>query len=317
MDAGSVGVAVAELRFDGRVAVVTGAGRAIGRAHALLLAERGAKVVVNTRAAAAGTTPHPSSAHEVAREIVERGGEAIANIADVADPAAARSIVADALAAFDRIDIVINNAGILTSDDFETMPLEVLRRHIDVHLAGALNVTQAAWPRLVSQQYGRVIMTTSAGMLGVTGLAAYASAKAGLIGLMRNLAENGRGHGITVNAFAPAARTRFVGDPDVRRRAGMQPLGRKPEQHGEPEDVVPVVAFLVHESCTTTGEIFSATATNVARWFIGVTPGYSQRGITAESIRDHWESVCSEEGYVVPRNWSDLSAFRSELSERL
>jgi NAD(P)-dependent dehydrogenase (short-subunit alcohol dehydrogenase family) len=307
---------VDELRFDGRVAVVTGAGRGLGRAHAMLLAARGARVVVNDLGGEKeGTGADPGPAEQVVKEITDAGGEAVANAASVADPAGARSIVSDAIDAFGGIDIVVNNAGILTIDDFPTLPVDVFKRHLDVHLVGSFNVTQAAWPHLVERGYGRVMITISSGALGTAPAVSYSSAKGGLISLARSLAQLGAPDGIKVNVLCPTAFTRMVGDPTLRARAGVPQLGeREKEGRGQPEDVSPLVAFLVHESCPTTGEMFSMTGTNVGRLYIAETRGYTAARLTPEDIRDHWAEVNDEQGYWVPTSSADHAAMRTELS---
>jgi NAD(P)-dependent dehydrogenase (short-subunit alcohol dehydrogenase family) len=306
---------VSELRFDGRVAVVTGAGRALGRAHALLLAERGASVLVNDLGTERdGSGADASLASAVAQEIVDLGGQAVANNGDVGDPEAAHAMVAAAVERFGRLDVVINNAGIMTHDDFGSVPLEQFERTMRVNLGGAFNVTQAAWPHLVSQGYGRVVMTVSAGMLGAAPIVSYASAKAGLVGLTRTVAQAGAPHGILVNAFAPAAITRLVGDPEIRKGAGLPLLGTTHEGKGQPEEVVPAGVFLAHESCPVTGEIFTSTGSCVARLFIGATRGYTERGMSLETIRDHWGEICDESVYFVPRTTAEYHAKRAEYS---
>ena len=182
-----------EIRFDGRVAIVTGAGRALGRAHAMLLAERGAKVVVNDFGGKPdGTGGDDWVAQAVVAEIVARGGKAVANTGDVSNQSDAHAIVAAAINHYGRIDIVINNAGILTVKDFASMSLDALRRQLEVHVVGAFNVTQQAWPHLVAQQYGRVVMTISTGVFGEAQTVHYSTAKAGVIGLTRSLAVAGK-----------------------------------------------------------------------------------------------------------------------------
>ncbi|MBY8862932.1 SDR family oxidoreductase [Nocardia sp. CA2R105] len=305
-----------ELRFDDRVVIVTGAGRAIGRAEALLLAERGAKVVVNDLGGAMdGSGEDTGPAYEVAREIVDLGGEAFGNAASVADQVAMRALVAETVDRFGRIDAVINNAGILTTEDVSTLPLETLERHLQVHLIGSFNVTQAAWPHFVEQGYGRVVMTLTGALMGSAPVVAYSTAKGGLFGLTRNLAENGAAHGIKVNAIVPSAFTRLAGDKDIRDRAGISQLNSLgKEGRGQPEEVAPAPVFLVHEECPVTGEVLTTTGTNVARWFLASTPGYTQADMTLEAIRDNWDRVCDERGYAVPRTTSEHAAFRTSHS---
>ena len=177
------------LRFDGRVAIVTGAGRGIGRAHALALADRGAKVVVNdVGGALAGHGSDAGPAAAVVAEIVAAGGDAVANVASVADEAGAASIVADAIEHFGRIDIVVNNAGNLDAGGLPELTADAVARHLDVHVLGSLNVTRAAWPHLVEQGYGRIVLTASVGFFGSAHLLAYSTAKGATVSLARSLA---------------------------------------------------------------------------------------------------------------------------------
>lgn len=307
---------VNDLRFDGRVALVTGAGRALGRAHAMLLAERGAKVVVNDLGGSPeGIGNDSSPADSVVREITDLGGEAIANADSVADPAGAQAMVAAAVERFGRLDIVINNAGILTVDPFPDVDLDVYQRHLSVHLVGSFNVTKAAWPHFVQQGHGRVLFTVSGGMLGSAGVVSYASGKGGLIGLMRTLAQVGEPRGITVNSFCPSAFSRLVGNPAIRQRAGLAAGAEQVARgRGTPEEVVPPAIFLVHESCTVTNEIVASTGTNVSRLFLASTRGYTGAGITPETVRDNWQTVCDEAGYFVPRSTAEYKAITAELS---
>jgi NAD(P)-dependent dehydrogenase (short-subunit alcohol dehydrogenase family) len=200
-----------ELRFDDRVVAITGAGRGIGRSHALAFARRGARVVVADYGVAvdgSGSSSDPAEA--VVAEIRAAGGEAVACIADVADEVAARSIVDTAISTFGTIDVVVNNAGINDPAPFEEQTSARFRRMMDVHLFGTVHVTHAAWPHFQAQGYGRVVNTASEAMLGgIPQLASYGAAKGAVFGLTRNLATEATGTGIRVNAIAPRAHTRM------------------------------------------------------------------------------------------------------------
>ena len=259
-----------EHSFEGRVAVVTGAGRGIGRAHALLLADRGARVVVNDLGGSMeGDGADAEPAATVAAEIVAAGGDAIADTNDVATTAGAQALVDAAVEQFGRIDILINNAGIMRWAGFPEADADNLERHLAVHVGGSFNTTRAAWPHMVEQGYGRIVMTTSAGLFGLPNNLSYATAKGAVIGLTRSLTTAGAAHGIKVNLIAPAAITRMAGG--CRRRARWQP-----------ELVAPMVAFLAHEDCPVSGEIYAAGAGRFARIFIAETEGYVHAGRGAD-----------------------------------
>ena len=206
---------MSELRFDGRSVIVTGAGRGVGRAHAMLLAARGAKVVVaDLGGKLDGSGSSSAPADEVVKEIQAAGGEAVACAASVADEAGAASIVQTALDAFGSIDVVVNNAGIAEPDWFEDLSIERFRRMVEVHYMGTVNVTFAAWPHMVKAGYGRIVNTCSEAMLGMSPKnTSYGGAKGGVFGFTRNLALDAARVGLRVNAVAPA---RTPGSP-VRR----------------------------------------------------------------------------------------------------
>lgn len=293
-----------EHRFDGRVAVITGAGRGIGRAYALLLAERGARVVVNDLGSSIegdGADEEPAAA--VAAEISALGGEAVASTSDVATPGGGQAIVDAAVDHFGRIDIVINNAGIVRYAALPAADAANLDRHLAVHVAGSFNTTRAAWPHFVEQRYGRVVMTTSSGMLGLPHNLSYATAKGGVLGMARSLAVAGRKHGIKVNCIAPAAHTRMAGD-----------AGEAIETQLPAELVAPMAVYLAHEDCPVTGEIYSAGGGRFARLFIASTPGYLDTEATVEDIAAHWAAINDEAGYFVP---ADLMAWSAEFLKHL
>ena len=287
---------MADIGFDGRVAIITGAGGGLGRAHALELGRRGARVVVNDLGGSVdGTGASRGPAALVVDEIKALGGEAVANTDSVATPAGGAAIVQSAIDAFGRVDIVINNAGILRDKAFHNMTQDLLEPVLDVHLKGAFYVTQAAWATMREQNYGRVVNTSSnSGLLGNFGQSNYGAAKMGLVGLTRVLAIEGAKNNIKVNAIAPIASTRMT-------EALMGELGSKLQ----PELVTPIVAWLCHEDCPVTGEVYSAGGGVVARFFVGLTQGYVNPALTVEDIRDHFDEIRDESGYVVPANNSD------------
>jgi NAD(P)-dependent dehydrogenase (short-subunit alcohol dehydrogenase family) len=296
---------MAELRFDGRVAIVTGAGGGLGREHALLLAARGARVVVNDFGGmvdGSGGSGDPAKA--TADEIVDLGGMAVSDANSVATPEGGKAIVDTALDAFGRIDVVVNNAGILRDKTFQNMTPDQLEPVLDVHLRGAFNVTRPAWLHMREQRYGRVLLTSSnAGILGNFGQSNYGAAKMGLVGLARVLAQEGVRYGIRVNVLAPIARTRMT--HELLGAAGAKL---------DPRLVAPVAAFLVHEDCPVTGEVLSAGGGRVARFFVGLTPGYFNPDLAPEDVRDHFEQIRAEDGYTVPGGVADEIA---GLVERL
>jgi NAD(P)-dependent dehydrogenase (short-subunit alcohol dehydrogenase family) len=278
------------LRFDGKVAVITGAGGGLGRCHALELARRGARVVVNDIGAAAdGGRETQTAAESVVAEITALGGTAVANADSVATRAGGAAIVQAALDSFGRVDIVINNAGIVRDAAFKNMTPEIVDPVIDVNLKGAFNVLQAAWPHLREQGYGRVVNTSSgSGIFGNFGQANYGAAKMGLVGLTHVLTIEGAKNGIAVNAIAPIARTRMT----------EAALGKTGDTY-DPELVTPVLVYLAHESCDRSGHIYSVGGGRVSRVFIGLTPGITDRKLTAESIAESIDQVDATEGFAV------------------
>jgi NAD(P)-dependent dehydrogenase (short-subunit alcohol dehydrogenase family) len=293
---------MSEFDFEGRVAVVTGAGRGIGRAHAVLLAARGASVVVNDLGGSMqgeGTDAGPAAA--VAHEIVAAGGVAVGDDSDVASEAGAQVLVDTAVERFGRVDILVNNAGIIRWAGLPEADADNLASHFAVHVGGSFNTTRAAWPRMVEQGYGRIVMTTSSGMFGLPNNLGYAAAKAGVVGLTRSLATAGAEHGIAVNAIAPAAFTRMAG------QTGDDVPG-PPEM--APELVAPMVAFLAHESCPVSGEVYAAGAGRFARIFIAQTEGYVHPTTdpTVEDVAAHWASINDEGKYSIPADLMEWSA---------
>jgi NAD(P)-dependent dehydrogenase (short-subunit alcohol dehydrogenase family) len=284
------------LGFDGKVAVITGAGGGLGREHALLMASRGALVVVNDLGGAIdGTGSDKGAAERVVDEITAAGGEAVADTSSVATPEGGAAIVQTALDAFGRIDIVVNNAGILRDKSFHNMTPDLWGPVLDVHLNGAYHVTAAAWPHLREQAYGRIVNTASgAGIFGNFGQANYGAAKMGLVGFTRVLAVEGASKNIKVNVIAPVARTRMTEDL----------LGPLADKVG-PQYVSPLVTYLAHEDCEPTGRVFSVAGGRVAEIFIGEGPGYTDPDLTPESIMANWDQVTDRSTFDVPSQMGD------------
>jgi NAD(P)-dependent dehydrogenase (short-subunit alcohol dehydrogenase family) len=287
---------MSDLGFDGKVAIITGAGGGLGRSHALELARRGALIVVNDLGGSVdGTGSGNTAAQVVVDEIAAAGGEAVANYDSVATPEGGKAIVQTALDAWGRVDIVINNAGILRDASFKNMDADRVSSVLDVHLRGAFNVTQPAWEHMRNQGYGRIVNTSSgAGVFGNFGQTNYGAAKMGLVGLTRVLAVEGAKNDIKANAIAPVAKTRMT--EDLLGPAADKLL---------PELVTPLVAFLVHEDVPVSGELFSVGGGRVARVFLGVTKGIVDHELTVEAVRDRFDEIRDEEDYEVPANLNE------------
>jgi NAD(P)-dependent dehydrogenase (short-subunit alcohol dehydrogenase family) len=275
---------MSNLRFDGKVAIVTGAGGGLGRSHALLLASRGAKVVVNDLGSAVdGSGGSSAAAQAVVEEIKKAVGEAVANGASVSDKKGAESIVQDAVKAFGTVDILINNAGILRDKSFSKGTLEDFELVVNVHLLGSVYVTKAAWPIFLEKGYGRVVMTTSSsGLYGNFGQSNYGAAKLGIIGLMQTLKLEGEKKNVRVNAIAPIAATRMT-----------EGLGIPEEffKKLKPELVTPAVLFLASENAPT-GAIIEAGAGHYSRVAIVESRGVKLGdGATAEDIASNWDKI--------------------------
>jgi NAD(P)-dependent dehydrogenase (short-subunit alcohol dehydrogenase family) len=258
---------MSDLRFDDRVAVITGGGRGLGRAYALLLAAQGAKVVVNDPGGSiAGDGTDATPADEVVREIMASGGEALASTESVATPAGGDAIIDATLQRYGRIDIVVHNAGNVRSGSLREMTYDDFEAVVDVHLRGAFHVVRPAFPLMCQAGYGRIVLTSSiGGLYGNSGVANYAVAKAGVIGLSNVAAIEGAAHDVKSNVIVPAAVTRMAGGIDT---TDYPPMGT--------DLVAPVVGWLAHESCSVTGEMFVALAGRVARAVVAETPGVYQ-----------------------------------------
>lgn len=270
------------LSFDGRVVVVTGAGGGLGRCHALEFARRGARVVVNDVGAAVdGTGPATSAAQAVVDEITAAGGSAVANTDSVATDEGGKGIIATATEAFGRVDVLINNAGILRDAAFKNMTAAQVDAVLDVHLRGAFNVTRAVWPVFREQDYGRIVMTTSgSGLFGTFGQSNYGAAKTGLVGLMNVLAIEGQRNNIRVNAISPIAKTRMTENTMTELVKDLAP-----------EDVTPVVVYLAHESCERTANIYRVGGKHASRVFIAETAGVDLEAPTAEAFAAEIDAI--------------------------
>ena len=273
------------ISFEGRVAVITGAGGGLGRAHALLLASRGARVVVNDLGGSvSGAGGSVTAAQRVVREIEALGGQAIANGDDIATREGAQRLMDAAVQAFGRIDVLINNAGILRDKTLAKMEPADFEAVVRVHLLGSAWCSQAAWPVMQQQQYGRIVMTTSAaGLYGNFGQSNYGAAKLGIVGLMNTLKHEGAKFGIRVNTVAPVALTRMTEDLPFARMLS----------EALPERVAAGVAFLASEACELTGQILSAGA-----GYFSLVQMVEGRGVhapagaaTPEFVAAHWNEI--------------------------
>ena len=283
------------LSFEGQVAIVTGAGGGLGREHALALARRGAKVLVNDLGGAVdGSGRSVSAAQAVVDEIRAFGGEAVANGASVTDFAAVQAMVQQAIDAWGRVDILINNAGILRDKSFAKMELEDFRQVVDVHLMGAVHCCKAVWPIMQAQNYGRIVMTTSSsGLYGNFGQSNYGAAKMALVGLMQTLALEGAKYHIHVNALAPTAATRMT--EGLMPEAVLAAL--------KPKAVVPAMLVLAHTSAPTR-TILCAGAGSFEAAHITLTQGvYVGMGEAApEQLVQQLHAVLDQSNALVPES---------------
>lgn len=273
------------INFDNRVAIVTGAGGGLGRSHALQLAERGAKVVVNDLGGNVdGTGGSSEAADKVVEEIKTAGGEAISNGSSVTDKSGVSKLVEDTMSAFGRIDILINNAGVLRDKSFAKVTLDDFEFVVDVHLMGSVYCTKAVWPIMVEQNYGRIVMTSSSsGIFGNFGQSNYGAAKMGVVGLMNTLKIEGKKYNIKVNSLVPVAATRMtenLGMPD----AVFESL--------KPETVSPAVIFMSSENAPD-GAMISAGAGVFAKAEIVHSEGIALKGddLNADMLADKWSEV--------------------------
>jgi NAD(P)-dependent dehydrogenase (short-subunit alcohol dehydrogenase family) len=298
-----------ELSFEGRVAVLTGAGRGVGRAQAVELARRGAAVVVNDIGfeQPEGGATSLGLAQEVVDEIIGAGGRAVANTDDAGDPEAGKRMIQQAIDEFGRVDVVVANAGTSLQVPFGELRFEDFEYTLRTHLYSSFHAIRAAWPHFQRQQYGRVVLTTSGvGMFGMLNSASYGTAKAGIYGLTRALALEGEAHGIKANAFWPSAFTRMVrGSEDLvrRMRAGM-PV----------ELAIPVAIWMAHESCSVTGETLHGGSGRISRVVVAETMGVHKPDMRAEDVADFLSDILDPEGQQVFRSALESSQFQSKLT---
>lgn len=292
--------APAEIRFDGQVVVVTGAGRGIGREHALLLGARGAHVVVNDVS--------DTHAQRTAVDIVAAGGAAEARVASVSDPASAARLIDDTVAAHGRLDALLNNAGKGgPTGPIDTVDDDMLHTIVDSHLLGSFYTARAAWPVMVRQGGGRIVFTSSGSSMGAAGMPVYSMAKAGLWGLTRALAVEGAPHGIVVNAILPMGYTRAASlNPNEDTRQWM-------EHNFPPALCAPAAALLCHPSAPCTGELISSGGGRVARIATIGVPGFETGDeLTIEGLRDRWDDVVDLDGYrVLTMGRDELALFQN------
>ncbi|WP_018500629.1 SDR family NAD(P)-dependent oxidoreductase [Parafrankia discariae] len=269
-------------RFDDRVAVITGAGRGLGRAYALLLGSLGAKVVVNDPGGSmSGEGLDAGPAEQVVQEIIAAGGEAVASTDSVATAAGGQAIIDTAVDSFGRIDVLIHNAGTHRPAPLAEMTYEDFDAVLDVHLRGAFHVVRAAFPLMVAAGYGRIVLTSSiGGLYGNAGVVNYGVSKTGMIGLSNVAALEGAASGVKSNIIVPAAITRMAEGIDTSAYPPMTP-----------ELVAPTVGWLAHESCSITGEMLTSIAGRVARVFIAETPGVYQPSWTVEQVGEQLETI--------------------------
>jgi NAD(P)-dependent dehydrogenase (short-subunit alcohol dehydrogenase family) len=293
---------MSEIRFDGRVAVITGAGGGLGKTYALEFARRGAAVVINDLGGSAdGRGGSSSMADATVKEIVEAGGKAVANYDSVATPEGGKAIIQTALDNFGKVDILVNNAGILRDKSFLKLEPKDLEAVLDVHLKGAFFVSQPAFASMKENGFGRIVMAASgAGIFGNFGQANYGAAKMGLVGLMNVLAAEGAKYNIKINTIAPIAKTRLT-EQLLGGGGGMIDAL-------DPTFVTPLVVYLCSEKCELTHEIFDVGGGRYARIFIGMAKGWvapKGKKPTADDISDQIDVIRDVENYTIPQSIAD------------
>jgi NAD(P)-dependent dehydrogenase (short-subunit alcohol dehydrogenase family) len=301
--------------MEGRVAIVTGAGRGLGRAHAIDLARHGASVVVNDVGGEGEMAP---DADAVVAEIVAAGGKAVASRDSVATREGGRAIVARALEAFGTVDAVVSNAGVLRNANFEDLTVEQLDEVLDIHVRGAFFVLQPAFVVMRDRGYGRVVLTgSSAGAFGMGGLANYATAKAGLMGLARALAIEGAEFGIRANTILPYSNSPWRGPAaHASRGVGVFADHDVLRPRLEAETVSPLVTYLASSACTVTGEVFSALAGRFARAFVGLTPGWladDPYAVGPDDIAARLPEIMQTDGHWIPATIGEEQASVAEV----
>lgn len=285
---------------------MTGSGRGLGRAYALLLGELGAAVVVNDLGGSTiGSGSDPAPAQQVVEEIRAAGGTAVADASDVSTPEGGAAVVETAVREFGRIDGVINNAGNVFWSKLPELEAATVDSLYSVHVRGSFNTVRAAWPHFLEQGHGRIVLTTSIGMFGMPDNLPYATAKAAMLGMANSLTAAAGELDIRTNCLAPNAITRLAGK--VEEGGANRGFGEVPPM--DPAAVAPMAAYLVHEACRASGEVYAAGGGRFGRMFLAETPGYLHAGplATVDDVAANWEAINDETGYFVPKDPVDWS----------